>query len=78
MNDVVLTVLTRGFRDSALARDEDVSGRVVRTLVPVSVRTPGERGTYNNRVSAMIAELPVGLERSRPSASQPSARRWTG
>jgi diacylglycerol O-acyltransferase len=62
VNDVVLTVLTRGFRDLLLARDEDVEGRVVRTLVPVSVRTSGERGTYNNRVSAMIAELPVGLE----------------
>jgi diacylglycerol O-acyltransferase / wax synthase len=61
VNDVVLTVLTRGFRDLLIARDEDVEGRVVRTLVPVSVRTPGERGTYNNRVSAMIAELPVGL-----------------
>jgi WS/DGAT/MGAT family acyltransferase len=61
VNDIVLTVLTRGFRDLLLSRDEDVDGRVVRTLVPVSVRTPGERGTYNNRVSAMIAELPVGL-----------------
>src|SRR6476469_10882465 len=61
VNDVVLTVLTRGFRELLLSRDEDVDGRVVRTLVPVSVRTPGERGTYNNRVSAMIAELPVGL-----------------
>ena len=61
VNDVVLTVLTRGFRDLILARGEDVEDRVVRTLVPVSVRTPGERGTYNNRVSAMIAELPVGL-----------------
>jgi len=61
VNDVVLTVLTRGFRDLLLARGENVDGRVVRTLVPVSVRTPGERGTYNNRVSAMIAELPVGL-----------------
>jgi diacylglycerol O-acyltransferase / wax synthase len=36
--------------------------RVLRTLVPVSVRRPGERGTYNNRVSAMFAELPVGLD----------------
>jgi diacylglycerol O-acyltransferase / wax synthase len=62
VNDVVLTVLTRGFRDLLLSRDEDVSARVVRTLVPVSVRTPGERGTYNNRVSAMIAALPVGLD----------------
>jgi WS/DGAT/MGAT family acyltransferase len=61
VNDVVLTVLTRGFRDLLVSRDESVEGRVVRTLVPVSVRTPGERGTYNNRVSAMIAELPVGL-----------------
>ena len=33
----------------------------MRTLVPVSVRRPGERGVYNNRVSAMFAELPVGL-----------------
>ncbi|HTD51087.1 MAG TPA: wax ester/triacylglycerol synthase family O-acyltransferase [Acidimicrobiia bacterium] len=62
VNDIVLTVLTRGFRDLLVARDENVAGRVVRTLVPVSVRTAGERGTYNNRVSAMIAELPVGLE----------------
>jgi diacylglycerol O-acyltransferase / wax synthase len=62
VNDIVLTVLTRGFRDLLLARDENVEGRVVRTLVPVSVRTAGERGTYNNRVSAMIAELPVGLD----------------
>src|SRR5439155_8761880 len=36
-------------------------GRDVTTLVPVSVRTPGERGTYNNRVSAMFAQLPVGI-----------------
>jgi len=62
VNDIVLTVLTRGFRDLLVARDENVDGRVVRTLVPVSVRTAGERGTYNNRVSAMIAELPVGLD----------------
>jgi diacylglycerol O-acyltransferase / wax synthase len=61
VNDVVLTVLTRGFRDLLLARGESVDDRVVRTLVPVSVRTQEERGTYNNRVSGMIAELPVGI-----------------
>jgi diacylglycerol O-acyltransferase / wax synthase len=58
----VLTVLTRGFRDLLLSRGEVVDGRVVRTLVPVSVRSAAERGTYNNRVSAMIAALPVGIE----------------
>ena len=62
VNDVVLTVLTRGFRGLLVSRGEDVTDRVVRTLVPVSVRTAGERGTYNNRVSAMIAELPVGID----------------
>ena len=58
---VVLTVLTRGFRDLIVARDESPAGRVVRTLVPVSVRLADERGAYNNRVSAMFAELPVGI-----------------
>jgi diacylglycerol O-acyltransferase / wax synthase len=61
VNDVVLANITRGFRDLLLSRGEDVEDRVVRTLVPVSVRTPGERGTYNNRVSAMFAQLPVGI-----------------
>ena len=61
VNDVVLSIITNGFRQLLLSRGESVDGRVVRTLVPVSVRTPGERGTYNNRVSAMFAELPVGI-----------------
>jgi WS/DGAT/MGAT family acyltransferase len=60
VNDVVLAAITRGFRDLLLGRGEPVDGRVVRTLVPVSVRREDERGTYNNRVSAMFAELPVG------------------
>jgi WS/DGAT/MGAT family acyltransferase len=61
VNDVVLTAITQGFRDLLLSRGESVEGREVTTLVPVSVRTPGERGTYNNRVSAMFAGLPVGI-----------------
>lgn len=61
VNDVVLSIITRGFRDLLLRRGEAVDERVVRTLVPVSVRKPDERGAYNNRVSAMFAELPVGI-----------------
>jgi diacylglycerol O-acyltransferase len=61
VNDVVLTAITQGFRELLLSRGEAVDGREVTTLVPVSVRTPGERGTYNNRVSAMFAQLPVGI-----------------
>jgi WS/DGAT/MGAT family acyltransferase len=62
VNDVVLAVITRGFRELLLSRAEDPQQLTVRTLVPVSVRRPGERGTYNNRVSAMFAELPIGIE----------------
>jgi WS/DGAT/MGAT family acyltransferase len=61
VNDVVLAVITRGFRDLLLGRGAEVEGRVLRTLVPVSVRSASERGTYNNRVSGMFPDLPVGI-----------------
>jgi diacylglycerol O-acyltransferase len=59
INDVVLAAITNGFRELLIARGEGVEGRVVRTLVPVSVRAEEEHGTYNNKVSAMFADLPV-------------------
>jgi WS/DGAT/MGAT family acyltransferase len=62
INDIVLAVITAGFRDLLASRGEQLDGRVIRTLVPVSVRTESERGTPNNKVSAMFAELPVGVE----------------
>jgi WS/DGAT/MGAT family acyltransferase len=61
VNDVVLAAIAGGFRELLQSRGEPVD-RVLRTLVPVSVRRPGERGTPNNRVSAMFAELPIGIE----------------
>ena len=66
VNDVVLAVVTGGFRALLASRGEEVDGRVVRTMVPVSVRArdlPGAArgdGTLNNQVSAMFADLPVG------------------
>jgi diacylglycerol O-acyltransferase len=63
VNDVVLTLIANGFRELLLARGEEVGeDRVIRTMVPVSVRRKGERGVYNNRVSAVFAGLPVGLD----------------
>ncbi len=61
INDVVLTAITRGFRDLLIARGEQVDGRSIRTMVPVSVRAESERGTFNNKVSAVFADLPVGF-----------------
>ncbi|HEX3511286.1 MAG TPA: wax ester/triacylglycerol synthase family O-acyltransferase [Solirubrobacteraceae bacterium] len=66
VNDVVLTVITNGFRALLDSRGEEVAAeRVVRTMVPVSVRRRGERGVYNNRVSAVFASLPVGIDDPR-------------
>ncbi len=62
VNDVVLAFVTRGWRDLLAERDELLHDRVVRTVVPVSLRTPDERGQLANRVSVMFADLPVGID----------------
>jgi diacylglycerol O-acyltransferase / wax synthase len=59
VNDVVLAAITAGFRELLGSRGELAEDRFVRTLVPVSIRAQSERGTYNNKVSALFAELPV-------------------
>lgn len=59
VNDVVLALVTRAFRDLLLSRGEDLEGRTVRTMVPVSVRAAED--SEGNRVSSMYAELPVGV-----------------
>ena len=62
VNDVVLTAITAGFRDLLLARGEMSSEKlVVRSMVPVSVRRPDQKGKLNNQVSAVFVDLPVGL-----------------
>jgi len=60
VNDVVLAAITSGLRDLLLARGEQLDGVVVRSLVPVSVRSNGDH-SLDNQVSALIAELPVGI-----------------
>jgi diacylglycerol O-acyltransferase len=65
-NDVVLAVITAGFRALLRSRGEPTD-RLLRTMVPVSVRGRDTSGraigdqTFNNKVSAMFAELPVDI-----------------
>jgi diacylglycerol O-acyltransferase / wax synthase len=62
VNDVVLTAITGGFRDLLEGRGELSSEKlVVRSMVPVSVRRPDQKGSLNNQVSAVFVDLPVGL-----------------
>lgn len=61
VNDVVLAVVSDGYRALLASRGEDPDAAVLTTLVPVSVRTTGAEGVPDNRVSAMLFELPVDV-----------------
>jgi WS/DGAT/MGAT family acyltransferase len=61
VNDVVLAAVAGGFRALLLSRGQEVDGRSLRTMVPVSTRHTDEHGTLGNRVSAVFADLPIGL-----------------
>jgi diacylglycerol O-acyltransferase len=61
VNDVVLAAASGGYRALLLAQGEDPASVTMRSLVPVSVRAPSERGTLGNRVSALLLDLPVHI-----------------
>jgi diacylglycerol O-acyltransferase len=60
-NDVVVSVVTGGLRDRLLAHEEPLETLTLRALIPVSVRTDAQRGIPDNRVSGMLAELPIAV-----------------
>jgi WS/DGAT/MGAT family acyltransferase len=62
LNDVVLAATTGGYRTLLQSLGDDPDTAVVRSLVPVSVRGEDERGIPDNRVSALLLELPVGID----------------
>ncbi|HEU5031420.1 MAG TPA: wax ester/triacylglycerol synthase domain-containing protein [Spirillospora sp.] len=62
VNDVALAAVSRGFRALPASRGVLTEDSTVRALVPVSVRTPGERGQLSNRVSAALVDLPCGQD----------------
>lgn len=62
LNDVALTAITEGFRAVLLGREEAPGNEPIRTLVPISTRRVDAFGRADNRVSAMLAHLPVEIE----------------
>ena len=58
VNDVVVTLCATAVRDYLLERGELPDEPLV-SMVPVSVRTPEQMGTFGNRVSAMIVPIPT-------------------
>jgi diacylglycerol O-acyltransferase / wax synthase len=59
VNDVILSVVTGALGNYLRARGHDTDGLELRAMVPVSVRAEEERGALGNRISAMMAPLPV-------------------
>ncbi len=59
VNDVVLAVVTGALRSFLIARGVRTEGMEMRALVPVSVRTVGERHEGGNRIVVMRGPLPV-------------------
>jgi len=61
VNDVVLTVISGALGAYLQGRGVKTIGRELKAMVPVSVRGERERGTLGNRVSSLVAELPIGI-----------------
>lgn len=61
VNDVFLAVISGAFRALLLSRGEEPAPSMVPSLIPVSVRSEGEESIYENRVSALVADLPIDI-----------------
>jgi WS/DGAT/MGAT family acyltransferase len=62
LNDVVLATVSGALRRFCLSRAVDPDTLSVRALVPVSVRAAQEHGALGNRVTEIIAPLPIHLD----------------
>jgi diacylglycerol O-acyltransferase len=62
LNDVVLASVSLALGRYLRDRGTDTDGLELKAMVPVSVRADSERGALGNKVAAMWAPLPVGVE----------------
>ncbi len=62
VNDVILSIVAGALGKYLRARGHDTAGLELRAMVPVSVRAEEEHGALGNRISAMMAALPVWSE----------------
>jgi WS/DGAT/MGAT family acyltransferase len=60
LNDVVLATVAGAMHRFLPSLGVRVQDNALRTAVPVSVRTADQHGTAGNRVSAWLADLPIG------------------
>jgi WS/DGAT/MGAT family acyltransferase len=60
VNDVVLATVAGSLYRLLRRRKEPTRDRILRAMVPVSVRSKDERSVMGNRVSSIFVDLPVG------------------
>ncbi len=58
VNDIVMTLMSGGYRALLRQWDLDPDAHSIRVLVPVSLRSPGDLAS-NNQVSALLVVLPL-------------------
>src|SRR5262249_20512325 len=61
VNDVILATITAALRAYLLGHGHRPDRMELRAMVPVNVRTPNEHLKLGNRVSMMMAPLPIGI-----------------
>jgi WS/DGAT/MGAT family acyltransferase len=61
VNDVVLTALSGAVSRYAQAHGQEVKGRSVRFMVPVSLRGAEQRGALGNLISILPVEIPLDI-----------------
>ena len=64
VNDVVVALCATAVRDWLLERDELPKDPLV-AMIPVSVRTEEQMGTFGNRISTMIVPIPTNVQDPR-------------
>jgi WS/DGAT/MGAT family acyltransferase len=62
VNDVVLAAVTGALARHMRRHQHETEGVTLKAMVPVSIRADIERGALGNRVAAMSAPLPVGVD----------------
>jgi WS/DGAT/MGAT family acyltransferase len=62
VNDVVLTLLSEAVSRYAKSYDVDLTDRIVRFMVPVSLRQKEQRGSMGNLISILPVEIPLDIE----------------
>lgn len=70
INDVVLACVAGAVRKFLIDRDFDFDDLDFRVLIPVSTREDSQRGKLGNRLSMVVAALPVGESDARKRLEQ--------